>query len=72
MDIITAVTGVFSSMGDWIIQTIPKVVAVFYTPGSGEQAGSLTLLGVLAVCGLAVSVFFLIMGLIQNFLHFRG
>jgi hypothetical protein len=34
--------------------------------------GALTFLGVLAVAGLAVSVVFLLMGVVSNFLHFRG
>ena len=72
MDIIGAVTGVFTAMGEWISQFIPTLIALFWTPGTGETAGSLTFLGVLALCSLAVSIFFLIMGLIQNFLHFRG
>lgn len=76
MEIVTAVTGVFSAIGDWFVKFIPTLLALFWTPASGEGAsatgGSLTILGVLAICGLAISVFFLIMGLIQNFLHFRG
>lgn len=67
-DILTAITDVFSAMGTWIISYIPKVTEVFYN----ATDKSLTLLGVLAVVSLAVSIFFLIMGLIQNFLHFRG
>lgn len=65
--IISQITGVFSSLAEWITSQLPKVTAVFYNAESG-----LTFLGTLAVCGLAVSVFFLLMGLIQNFLHFRG
>lgn len=65
--IVDAITGVFSAIFSWIIGAIPDVVAVFYVAETG-----LTFLGVLALLALAVSVFFLIMGLIQNFLHFRG
>ena len=65
--IITAVTEVFTSLGNWIIETLPNITSVFYNSTTG-----LTFLGTLAVCGLAISVFFLLMGLIQNFLHFRG
>lgn len=67
MNIVTAITGVFTSIGAWIVDTIPTVVEVFYNAESG-----LTFLGTLAVVALGISVFFLIMGLIQNFLHFRG
>lgn len=76
MDVITAITSVFKAMGDWFVEFIPTLISLFYNSPSGSGAdatpGGLTFLGVLAVCGLAISVFFLIMGLIQNFLHFRG
>lgn len=72
MDIITSIFGVFSKTGEFLTQFIPTLISLFWTEGSGETPGSLTFLGVLAVVGLSISVFFLIMGLIQNFLHFRG
>ncbi len=65
--VIEQVTGVFTALAQWITKTLPDIVGVFYNAESG-----LTFLGTLAVCGLAISVFFLLMGLIQNFLHFRG
>ncbi len=65
--VLKAVTGVFSSITDWVVETLPKLVPVFYNAESG-----LTFFGVLAVAGLAVSIFFLLFGLVQNFLHFRG
>lgn len=65
--IVSEVTGVFSSLAQWIAKTLPSITEIFYNAESG-----LTFLGTLAVCGLAISVFFLLMGLIQNFLHFRG
>lgn len=70
--VITAITGVFEAIGNWFVTFIPQLIAIFWTEGTGDTAGSLTFLGVLAVVGLAISVFFLIMGLIQNFLHLRG
>lgn len=65
--ILEAVLGVFESIGDWIVSIIPTLLNMFYTADGG-----LTFLGVLAVAGLGMSVIFLIIGLIQNFLHFRG
>lgn len=65
--VLKAITGVFSSITDWVVETLPKLVPVFYDAESG-----LTFFGVLAVAGLAVSIFFLLFGLVQNFLHFRG
>lgn len=60
------ITTVFSEIITWIVDAMSDVLAIFYADNS------LTFLGVLAVAGLAISVFFLIMGVIQNFLHFRG
>lgn len=65
--ILTAITGVFDAVGDWIVSAVGDMTALFYSSSDG-----LTLLGTLAVCGLAFSVIFLIIGIIQNFLHFRG
>lgn len=62
------VTDVFDGLGVWLISGLNSVVALFWV----ADTGTLTLLGILAICGLAVSVFLLIMGIIQNFLHFRG
>lgn len=66
MDIITAIINVFNSIANWFATVMPTVLEIFYAEGS------LTILGALAVAGLAISVIFLIMGVIQNFLHFRG
>lgn len=65
--IITSITGVFTAIAEWFVSFIPTLVSLFYVAETG-----LTFLGTLAVCGLAVSLFFLVIGLIQNFLHFRG
>lgn len=67
MAIVTAVTGVFTEIGAWIISQINALTPIFYNAETG-----LTFLGVLAVCGLAFSVVFLLIGIIQRFLHFRG
>ena len=64
--VVSAITAVFTAIIEWVITAITSVVAVFWT---GE---ALTFLGVLALLALAISIFFLLMGLIQNFLHFRG
>lgn len=72
MGILTSILAVFTDVGEWIITSVPKLLNLFWTPGAGETPGSLTLLGVLAVAGLAISVTFLLIGFIQKFLHFRG
>lgn len=66
-NVLNSVLDVFSAVGDWIATAVTDLLPMFYTAEAG-----LTFLGVLAVAGLAFSVIFLVMGVIQNFLHFRG
>ena len=73
MDILTQVFSVFTKFATWIKDAVPALISLFYTaPASDGGTGSLTFLGILAVCGLAMSVTFLLIGLIQRFLHFAG
>lgn len=65
--VLTAILAVFTAIGNWIVEATTALMPMFYVAGTG-----LTFLGVLAVAGLAFSVTFLIIGLIQKFLHFRG
>lgn len=67
MNVLEAVLDVFSGIGTWIGESVTLVMPMFYDTSTG-----LTFLGILAVSGLGFSVMFLIIGLIQNFLHFRG
>ena len=65
---LTAITDVFDEIGTWIQSSVTSMTSLFYNAADS----SLTFLGVLAVTGLAFSVVFLIIGIIQNFLHLRG
>lgn len=67
MGIIEQITGVFDAIGTWLTGAVQDLIPMFYVAESG-----LTFLGTLAVIGLAMSVVFLLIGLIQKFLHFRG
>lgn len=64
--VLSSIFAVFTSVGTWITSAVTDLIPMFFAEGS------LTFLGVLAVAGLAFSVIFLVLGLIQNFLHFRG
>ena len=66
-NVLDAVLEVFTQITGWIPEAVQSLYPMFYTAESG-----LTFLGVLAVAGLGISVFFLVMGVVQNFLHFRG
>lgn len=65
--VLNAILAVFLAVGEWIATAVDALVPMFYVAETG-----LTFLGTLAVVGLAFSVAFLIIGVIQNFLHFRG
>lgn len=67
MDVLSKVLEVFDAIGTWLSGAVSDLLPMFYASETG-----LTFLGVLAVAGLAFSVIFLIIGIIQNFLHFRG
>lgn len=67
MNVLEAILAVFLSVGEWISGAVTALVPMFWVAETG-----LTFLGVLAVAGLAISITFLLIGLIQNFLHFRG
>ena len=62
-----AIFSVFTEVGQWISTSVPTFFSMFYNDSSG-----LTFLGILAVAGLGISVTFLLIGIIQKFLHFRG
>lgn len=70
--IVTAMTTVFDAVFTWVKSAITSCIEVFYTAGAADKPGELTFLGVLALIALAISIFFLLVGLIQNFLHLRG
>lgn len=67
MELLDAILAVFMAVGEWIGTAITSIMPIFYAEATG-----LTLLGVLGIAGLAFSVVFLIIGVIQNFMHFRG
>lgn len=62
--VVTAITGIFSAIGNWISTSLTDLQDVFW---SGE---GLTFLGTLAILGLGMGVVFLLIGIIQRFLKF--
>lgn len=64
--VLDSILAVFSAVGEWITTAIGALVPMFYAEGA------LTFLGILAIAGLAFSVVFLLIGIIQRFLHFAG
>lgn len=67
MNIVNSILELFTALSEWLVTTIPSIMSMFYVAETG-----LTFLGALAVAGLGISVIFLLIGVIQNFLHFRS
>ena len=66
--LLTAIFAVFTAVGDWIMTQLSELPSIFWN----ATDSSLTFLGVLAVVSLGISIIFLMIRVIQNFLHFRG
>lgn len=67
MTIVNSILELFTALSEWLVTTIPSIMSMFYVAETG-----LTFLGALAVAALGISVIFLLIGVIQNFLHFRS
>ena len=61
-----SITQVWTDVMTWITTSLGSVQTVFYAENE------LTFLGTLSVIGVAIGVGFLIIGVVQNFLHLRG
>lgn len=66
MTILDSILDVFSSVGTWISEAITNLMPMFYSAENG-----LTIVGVLAVAGLAFSIVFLLLNVITGFLRFQ-
>ena len=66
-NVVTAITGVFTAVGTWFASAVESIVPIFYSDTDG-----LTFLGTLTIMGLAISVIFLLLGVISNFMQFRS
>ena len=62
------ITTTWSEVMDWIITSLAEVQVVFYDTTTSK----LTFLGTLAIIAVAIGIAFLLIGVIQNFLHLRG
>ena len=65
---ITSILAVWEEILQFFTDNFPSVQSMFWDTAGG---GQLTLLGTLCVINVAIGVFFLIMGVIQNFIHLR-
>lgn len=68
--VLSAILAVFTEVGNWIPNAVQAMIPIFWTAAEGGNGGQLTFMGVLAVAGLAFSVVFLVIGIIQKFIKF--
>lgn len=61
-----SITETWTQVMTWITTSLGSVQTVFYAEGE------LTFLGTLAIIGVSIGIGFLIIGVVQNFLHLRG
>lgn len=65
--LIGSITAVWQAILTWFTTALGSIQSVFYNAETG-----LTFMGVLAVISVAVGIVFLLVGVIQNFLHLRS
>lgn len=64
-DVVISVFAIFTAVGNWFVEMIPTVLAVFY------GAEGLTIIGVLALCSLGVAIILLVLNWVLDFFRFR-
>ena len=64
--VLDLILDVFGSVGQWLATSVQEMVPMFYD----SEANTLTFLGTLCIASLAISVGFLLIGIVQRFLKF--
>lgn len=64
--VITAITAVFTAIGEWLVTAITAMEVVFWAEGA------LTFIGTLAVVGLAIAVILMVLAMIRSYLQLRA
>lgn len=64
---ITAITEVWLSLTEYLVDLFPNITALFYVADTG-----LTFVGILAVIMAGISIALLVFNLIRSFLPMRG
>ncbi len=64
-NLVTSVFDVFSKVGEWFVEVIPSMLSIFYSETTG-----LTIIGILALCGLGIGTILMVFNLVRNFFNF--
>lgn len=65
-NIVDAVTALLSGLSKGFSDVATNISGMFWTPGVGENAGSLTILGIFALVGLSMSIIYFIVRLVRS------
>ena len=71
MILVTSIFEIFTAIAEWIVSAFTNVQSIFWTVGE-TGGGELTFMGVLMVISVGIALVFLIIGIIQRFLHLRS
>ena len=69
---VAVITQVWEAVVTFLISLFAKITSLFYTPGTGDAAGSLTFVGTMAVIMAGVAILLLVFNLIRSFFPMRG
>lgn len=64
--VVSAITAVFTAIGQWFVSAITAMEAVFWT------GSALTFVGTLSVVGLSIAVILMVLAMIRSYLHLRS
>lgn len=68
-DIFGVINSVITAFGSTLSTAFNAVTALFWTPGSGSDAGSFTFLGILVLIGVGVGLIYLGYRVIKGLMH---
>ena len=71
MNLVTSIFEIFTAIAEWIVSAFTNVQSIFWTVAE-TGGGELTFMGVLMVISVGIGLVFLIIGIIQRFLHLRS
>lgn len=69
--IVSSFADIAKAVGDLLVSLFSSISTVFYTPASGDTAGSLTFIGVMAIVVLCVGLAILVLNWVRELISRR-
>lgn len=69
-NLVTLVLSVFTSIGDWFVETMLSLASLFVSTGTGGEI-ELTLFGIMALMGVGVGTILLIINKVSDFMAWK-